>query len=162
MKKRITITGMIYAVAWALLLTPSFVNAQQAKDIILTPTFESIGIELPANVNEKSLCKVRFRPAGGEWRDGLNLFVDRYTDSEDRDKGFRGSIVLLEPNKEYEVELCYSISGGTCTSISKKVTTWKEEFTGTRVSVSNRADLMRKLKSGSSGNYMIFDGETRR
>ena len=156
--KKLTITGMIYAVAWVLLLMPSLVNAQTMK---LIPTFESIGIELSVNVDENSLCKVKFRPNGGEWRDGLNLFVDRYTDSEDRDKGFRGSIVLLEPDTEYEVELCYGKKGGNCTPVKDKVRTWKEEFTGTRFSVSNRADLMRKLKSGSSGNYMIFDGENK-
>ena len=154
-KKLTTIIGITCAVAWVLLLFPSLASAQ---NIELTPTFESIGIVLRNNnVTNNARCKVEFRKAGEQpWRDGLDLFVDKYTD----EKGFRGSIVLLEPNTKYEVKLCYTTNGGECQTLPiKTITTWNEDFpVAETIPVSSREDLMKKLKSGSSAGYVVFDG----
>lgn len=129
----------------------------QAQDIRLTPTFESIGIELPINVDENSTCNMRFREAGGEWREGLPLFTDHETNRE----GFRGSVVLLEPDTEYEIELSYTINGSSLTKTAT-TRTWSEAFPEAEViPISSRQELKDKLKSGSaSKGYVVFDGGT--
>ena len=131
----------------------------KAQTMELTPTFESIGIELRNNdVNSNSTCSVEFREVGGEWRDGLDLHTDHYTD----EKGFRGSIVLLKPDTEYEVKLVYSINGGSPQEASGTVRTWSETFViAETISINSKEDLERELEAlegRSEESYVVLDG----
>ena len=156
MKKKLTLLGIVWATGWlALLLTAAAVQAQTPQ---LTPTFESIGIDLPlAGVNSKSVCHVKFREAGGTWRDGLDLYAD---DEKGGKTGFRGSVVLLKPDTEYELELRYALNGSSFTTKKASMRTWSEKFkVAETIRVRNRKELADKLKSGSaSRGYVVFDG----
>ena len=154
--KKLTITGMIYAVAWALLLMPSLVNAQT---MTLTPTFESIGIELKIGVNQSSVCDVEYRKTGdSDWeKKGLRLFTDHSSDSDI--KGFRGSLVLLDPGTKYDVRLIYSINGESPRKLEKSIQTWSEKFPEAQpIIVSSKEDLA-NIKSGTATQYTVYDGK---
>src|SRR6187401_1456499 len=63
------------------------------------PTYESVGIYWN-NPGGTSGCQVRFRKSSeGTWRQGLDLWYDA------RNSQCRGSLVHLEQNTDYEVEL---------------------------------------------------------
>lgn len=61
-------------------------------------TFESIGIYYDGP-QAKQGCRVRYRTAGGEWKEGYPLVYDA------REKQYRGSLVQLRPDTEYEIRL---------------------------------------------------------
>ncbi len=91
-------------------------------------TFESIGIYWTPSSGSPESVSVRYRVRNTTpWFDGLSMkrreIVDNDSDSDPNAIGiYRGSIVNLSPNTEYEVEL--SIDGGTTKTIF--ATTWKE------------------------------------
>jgi hypothetical protein len=62
-------------------------------------TFCSIGLSVPATgVSSLAACPVRYRPEGGEWRQGMDLVAYR------PERLFRGSLFHLAPGTTYEVE----------------------------------------------------------
>jgi len=66
------------------------------------PTFNSIGlyVRYRGDVNANGKCRVRFRQQGREaWRQGMDLEPCRV------DGEFRGSLLSLEPDTSYEIEL---------------------------------------------------------
>ncbi len=61
-------------------------------------TYECIGVYHQAKFTGD--CQVRYREQGADaWRRGLDLVYD------ERDGQYRGSLVNLEPDTEYEIEL---------------------------------------------------------
>ena len=170
--KKLTITKMIYAVAWALLLTPSLVRAQT-----VTPTFESIGIDWKIGVDKNSRCKVAFKRANeSDWYEGLDLFTDLAKDEPSKKgfnftlpetEGFRGSIVLLEPGTAYDIKLTYTIKGGPEQTKRLSATTWNENFpidgevitVTSRIDLQNKLDALKKRKNRPTGKYVVFKGD---
>ncbi len=94
------------------LVTP--VQAQSSPSAI--PTFHSISLYWKSGTS--STCTVRYRPSGSStWKNGLNLWYDSNTGEH------RGSLVNLNPNTTYEIQLT---SGSNSTTITTK--TWNENF----------------------------------
>ena len=85
--------------------------------LLAVPTFESLGVyfEHPTGAEPGT---VRYRAAGaGEWRPGYPPVYDP------REKEYRGSLVGLKPDTEYEVEF----QAGTHRA-GLKARTWSEKF----------------------------------
>ena len=172
MKKKFVTIRMICVVAWLALLG----TALSAEAQTLTPTFESIGIDWKIGVDSKSRCQVEFRAAGETtWRPGLDLFTDLARDEKSNSpfrfnnpetEGFRGSIVMLQPNTRYEVKLTYTIRGGSEQTKVLSTRTWDEAFPvdGPEITVTSRKDLQEKLdalkkrKNRPKGEYVVFKG----
>jgi hypothetical protein len=77
-------------------------DAHAGTNPYAVPTFECLGIYHKVDGKNKSQCEVTYREAGsGDWQAGLPLWFD------ERDSEFRGSIVGLTPDTEYEVVLRY-------------------------------------------------------
>ncbi|HUV12444.1 MAG TPA: right-handed parallel beta-helix repeat-containing protein, partial [Acidobacteriota bacterium] len=75
-------------------------------------TFECIGIYYKVNSNQLGECKVSFRESGApQWNDTLPLWFDS------RDSEYRGSIVGLTPDTEYEIRLT---RGGMSTQLTAR------------------------------------------
>jgi hypothetical protein len=63
------------------------------------PTFESLGLYYNRPIAKKT-CAVKYRAAGSAaWRDGYPMVYDP------REKQYRGSLVMLTPDTEYEIRL---------------------------------------------------------
>ncbi|MCW5977173.1 MAG: right-handed parallel beta-helix repeat-containing protein [Bryobacteraceae bacterium] len=62
------------------------------------PTFESLGLYYNRGAAPEG-CRVHYRPAGGEWREGYPLAYD------ERERQYRGSLVGLTPDTEYAIRL---------------------------------------------------------
>jgi hypothetical protein len=74
------------------------------------PTFECIGVYY--ETDEVGACAIRYRAAGqSDWRDGLDLVYDP------RDGEYRGSLVGLQPDTAYEIELA---CGGRTAALSAR------------------------------------------
>jgi hypothetical protein len=94
----------------------SAVQAADPPKAWAVPTFESLGIYY--NRAPEGVCRVRYRKADtSAWREGYPLVYDA------REQQYRGSLVQLEPDTAYEVEL---EAGGDRTTIEAR--TWSERF----------------------------------
>src|SRR5690349_13181481 len=84
-------------VLWVLFAFAAVASA--ADNARAVPTFESLGLyydRAPAADG----CRVHYRAAGSaDWREGYPLVYDA------REKQYRGSLVLLKPDTEYEIRL---------------------------------------------------------
>ena len=89
--------------------TPSF-NSSTPWNAV--PTFHSLGLYWkPTSGAGTQSAAVRFRPQGTtQWRDGLDLWWDERNDE------YRGSLVELQPNTVYEIQL--KLGSGTWTDTS--------------------------------------------
>jgi hypothetical protein len=88
-------------------------------------TFESIGLYLKyqGDENGNSKCEVEFRKAGeNPWQQGLTLWRDR------KKPEFRGSLVQLSPDTEYEIRLHVTDPDGGTETREFKARTWSEQF----------------------------------
>ncbi|HBC88709.1 MAG TPA: hypothetical protein DCZ94_17345 [Lentisphaeria bacterium] len=93
------------------------------------PTFNSIGIYWkPNGGGPKRQCTVKYRKAGeNTWREALDLWFDptSHEGMQEHSLEYRGSIVHLDPNTKYEIELSIEKIG------MKKVIetqTWNDNF----------------------------------
>lgn len=84
-------------------------------------TFESLGLYWhPGGTAEARDCLVRYRPSGTEeWREGFPLWYDA------RNAECRGSLVMLTPDTEFEVELLEPASKALA---RVRARTWSENF----------------------------------
>src|SRR5205085_12230670 len=84
------------------------------------PTFESIGLYWTPPSNPGAGCPVIFRKAGDSaWRQGVDMWYDA------RNNECRGSLVLLEPGTDYEIQFGMP---GQAPSAGLVATTWSEQF----------------------------------
>jgi hypothetical protein len=120
-------------------------------------TFESLSIYLPAKgINRaSSRCGVEFREVGTkEWREGYPLQPDP------QGREFRGSLVQLQPDTEYEIRLT-ATGGGFEGTRELRARTWSENFKIDRVvTVSAHSDKPLQInQSGSKENgYVLYQG----
>ncbi|MEJ7691832.1 right-handed parallel beta-helix repeat-containing protein [Daejeonella sp.] len=131
-------------------------NALKTATITTVTTFQSISLELPftGDANQNATCDVVFRKKGTrEWRKGLRLFNDYLTDKI----GFRGSLVLLNPDTEYEIKLTYHDSDGGSGEKVAFAKTWSEHFAEGKVTKVNDSKSF-KVISGTENNYHVYDG----
>ena len=88
------------------------------KSLYTVNTFECIGIYCKVDSADFGECKVNYRPSGSkQWKTALPLWFD------ERDNEYRGSIVGLAPDTEYEVKLAYGEH-----EVQFKTRTRSEEF----------------------------------
>jgi hypothetical protein len=86
----------------------------RAETLLAIPTFECMSLEWSAD--QPGTCQVQFRPvAESNWRMGHELMYDSLENQ------FRGSVVGLQPNTEYEFRLS---SGGRSATIRQS--TWSD------------------------------------
>ena len=131
--------------------TPNF------ADGILSPsparavaTFESLSLYWrPGGDNGTRDCLVRYRPSGTEaWREGFPLWYDA------RNAECRGSLVMLTPDTEFEIEL---LEPDTMALARLRVRTWSESFPiGQTIYVpENSEETLVIAQSGRPDGYVL-------
>jgi hypothetical protein len=120
-------------------------SAAMAGEPRAVTTFESIGVYwTPPSDPGAAGCAIRFRKAGdGAWREGLPLWFDR------RNAECRGSLVNLEPDTRYEIQV------GEKTFSSR---TWSERFPISRTVRVKEARSLAITQGGSASGYVLYDG----
>jgi hypothetical protein len=117
-------------------------------------TFHSIGLYWsPAAGSNSNDCDVQYRKLGeSTWNDALDLWWDA------RDHQYRGSIVHVKPNTQYEVKLALD-TGGSYTVLTK---TWSEEFPiAQTIEVDNRTTRLTLTNiKGSPNGYILYKPST--
>ena len=81
-----------------LLIALACVAIASGADTWAVPTFESLGLYHNRATPYKEAARVYYRSAG-DWREGHPLVYDS------REKQYRGSLVLLKPDTEYQIRL---------------------------------------------------------
>ncbi len=129
-----------------LIFTVSLAIASPLMAQSATPTFESMGLSWsPGGSGD---CQVRYRPVGGAWKQGLDLWYDA------RNKECRGSLVHLRPGTQYEVALTQGSRKATLTSA-----TWSENFpVASTVQVPSSGDTYTITQGGSPSGYVLYTG----
>lgn len=86
-----------WCITWISALLPAVAGAE--PDAWAVPTFNCLGLYL-ASAADQGTCQLQYRPTDTEaWRDALPLVHDQ------RDKEYRGSLVGLQPDTGYQVQL---------------------------------------------------------
>lgn len=137
-----------------LLFFPSSARAAVAPQAI--PTFHSIGIYWsPADGSTTNPASIRYRQQGTTiWKDGFPLWYDP-RGLAGRPPEYRGSLVHLQPNTTYEIEL--KLNSGTTTVFTAK--TWSENFpiSSTKIHpVSNSSTTLNVNDSGTATGYALY------
>jgi hypothetical protein len=114
-------------------------------------TFHSIGLYWsPQGGAESNPARVEFRPPGGAWRQGFDLWFD------ERNGEYRGSLMELKPGSEYEIRL--SLASGAQEVLAAK--TWSETFRVKRtveVAAGARRLVIEAKDSGDEKDgYVVF------
>jgi hypothetical protein len=95
-------------------------NSTVVGDLELAATFECISVysNFSDDDNDNNQATVEYREVGGSWKQGMALIVDRrptvepYTQENPFINQWRGSIIGLEPDTEYEVRVTYNDTDG--------------------------------------------------
>lgn len=143
-----------FALSSTLLLSSSSVHAASPQAI---PTFHSLGLYWdPAGGSTSNECTVRYRKVGDTtWKDGFSLWYDSRTTGVTT-PGYRGSLVHLEPNTQYDIELKLKNTGTTTTFTAK---TWSENFpVGSTTMVQNSNQTLNITTSGTPQGYTLYTG----
>ncbi|MDP6922249.1 MAG: T9SS type A sorting domain-containing protein [Lutibacter sp.] len=115
------------------------------------PTFHSLGIYWsPSGGDTTIACSVDYRKTGNtQWNQVLELWFDTV------DQEYRGSIVHLESDTEYDIKLLLS---DLSDSASFNATTWSENFpvsdTVFLPTTSNQTYVINQ--SGTAGGYVLY------
>ena len=114
------------------------------------PTFESLGLYwTPQTAAKIKECRVSYRTQdSATWKTGLPLWYD------ERDGECRGSLVHLEPDTTYEIELSVENSDQTVRTMAK---TWSEHFPIAKtIYLPEQSDETLTInESGSSKGYLL-------
>ena len=117
----------------------------------IVPTFNSLGITWkPNGASVDETAAVRYRMADtSAWNEGLPLWFDPEVNE------YRGSIVHLKPNTNYEIELTLD---GTSTTSLTQAQTWSENFpiakTVTLPEFSSKQLIIKE--SGTPQGYILY------
>jgi hypothetical protein len=139
--------------AAGLLAVPVATLAQVSVGARGVPTYESIGLYWPhpgIGVGATG-CEVRFRrSADAAWRQGLNLWYDARNDE------CRGSLVQLDPDTEYQVQL--SLPGSALVQ-TLSVRTWPNQWpVATRIPVASGPATLVIAAGGTPAGYVVYEG----
>ncbi|HET7672696.1 MAG TPA: hypothetical protein VFK84_19965 [Burkholderiales bacterium] len=137
-------------------VTPS-ASGLSANGARAVPTYESIGLYWtpPSNPGGAG-CTVIFREVGeASFRQGLNLWYDSATNE------CRGSLVLLEPNTTYEVQLGLD---GQLPTAGFNVKTWKETdqlpiAQTITLAAGTRGTPLVITQGGSASGYVVYQAD---
>ncbi len=93
--------------------------AYQGDGLTLVPTFENMSYYLNVNADSYT-CAVSYREKDGQWKEAYTPYWDQGIQQ------FRGSIVNLKPNTEYEVRARVMSGKSVAQEHTAKVVTWSE------------------------------------
>ncbi|OGG05193.1 MAG: hypothetical protein A3F83_03255 [Candidatus Glassbacteria bacterium RIFCSPLOWO2_12_FULL_58_11] len=126
--------------------------AETEKNPSAVATFECLGLYYKLESSADTLCAVRYRKTGTDkWKSVLPLWYDQ------RDSEFRGSIVGLSPDTEYEIGLS---CGGK--EVTLKARTRSEKFTvgkETRLSAGVTDEEIHITESGTAEAWHLLAPE---
>ncbi len=134
------------------------VSLVQATEPTTISTFQSISIYWsPAGGSRFAKVLVKFKKEGASsWREGLSMKYNPIDDTEEDISDYRGSIVNLEPNTSYEIELTLEGSSEKANLTAK---TWSEDFPiGQTIVISDRINTLPIMISGTKDAYILIDG----
>ncbi len=135
-------------------------NAEAQQTETTVSTFECISLYWsPEGGSYDKDVLVTFREKGAsEWKTGLNMKYN--PQNSDYDGGdYRGSIVNLTPDTEYEIELALE---GTSTKVTYTEKTWPENFPVGRTIYPGKLEEQLTLYNSDSGTkdgYILYDGQ---
>ena len=148
--KRILAVPRTFAAA-ALVLAATGAQAQlSSAGTIAVPTYEAVGLYW-TNPGGTAGCEVKFRKSGASaWRAGLAMWYDA------RDSQCRGSLVHLDPNSTYEVEL--NLPGQPATR-ALTFSTWSNSMPVAKtIAVNSGSATLNVAEGGSASGYVVYDG----
>jgi len=138
-----------------LIALTTVIIAQQATTV---STFECISVYWsPDNGSAEKNVLVRFRISGtNEWHEGLPIRYDPI-EGTDLDKAdYRGSIVNLKTDTEYEIELSLE---GTAEITTITASTWTDNFPVAKIiKPGNLSSQYNVNESGTPNGYILIDG----
>ena len=123
------------------------------------PTFHCVGLYWsPEGGSTENACQVRYRRVGeASWKEALPLWFDDRSSGDlpaEHRRQYRGSLVNLTPDTEYEIELSLEKTGQRS---SIRTRTWSETFPiGETVGVHDGNSPLIVNKSGSPGAYTLY------
>ncbi len=129
-----------------------------AKTPTTVSTFEAISIYWSPNGEATNLkVLVKFREEGTtDWNEGLPMIYSNIGGTTNEVSPYRGSIVNLHPNTNYEIELTLEDTSETETIIAK---TWSEDFPiSDTITLGNRTVPYSIYDSGTADGYVLIDG----
>jgi hypothetical protein len=133
----------------------SFVLAAHSPTAV--PTFECIGLYWkPADGAENKICPVNYRAAGiKKWREAYPLWFDK------RNREYRGSIVHLKSNTNYEIELNLK---NTNTKTALQCKTWTEDLPIVKtIYLPERSSKTLTIdRSGTPNGYILYTPKPQR
>ena len=143
--------SLVVVLGGAALFIASSANAQlSSSGVSAVPTYESVGLYW-SNPGGTNGCQVRFRKSSeSTWRQGLDLWYDA------RNSQCRGSLVHLDPNTDYQVEL--NLPGQAATR-GVSFRTWANAMpVASVVTVPSSAATLNITQGGSAGGYVVYQG----
>jgi len=133
-------------------------NDQMNSNPFAIPTFHCIGVywSPPEGAADRDVL-VKYRPYGAsEWANALPMRYNPISTTTEDKADYRGSIVNLTPNTEYEIHL--TLKGTSQTSIFV-ARTWSEDFPiAAIVTVGNQRSQYAITVSGTADAYRLYDG----
>jgi len=173
----ITSSNCISATSSKLLLNKNYPVIDQAKNsyvissnymgkrivsttlLIPIPTFHSISLYWkPKTTSSGDKVAVRYRKIGSSiWSQAINLWFDDRSlpYMPERSNEYRGSIVNLEANETYEIEVFNTRTGESARNITK---TWSEKFPVSKIVnlPKESATTFRITTSGKPSGYTLY------
>ncbi len=135
----------------------SFLVPAGVADASAVPTFHCIGVYWsPRDGSRDNSCQVRYRPQGSTaWKEALPLWYDDRAVGE-YPRGYRGSIVNLNPGTLYEIKLKLS---RTATEEELTAKTWSEDFPIAKtvsLPAGTTHQTLAITESGSPDGYILY------
>jgi len=121
-------------------------------------TFHCIGVYWsPQGGSADKDVLVDYRPNGtSEWLQALSMRYNPISTTTEDKADYRGSIVNLTPDTEYEIHLTLE---GTPATRTLEARTWSEDFPiGATVKVDNQSGRYDITVSGTPDAYLLYDG----
>ncbi len=122
------------------------------------PTFHCLGVYwTPEDSSTHRNVWVKYRPKGeSEWLKALPMRHNPISDTTEDKAEYRGSIVNLTPDTEYEIHLALE---GTSRTSEFTAKTWSEDFPiGDTVKVGDQGSQYDITESGTADAYRLYDG----
>ena len=133
-------------------------NDRTSNNPFAVPTFHCISVywSTRGGSADKDVL-VDYRPKGtSEWLQALTMRYNPISTTTEDKADYRGSIVNLTPDTEYEIHLTLE---GTFVTRTLEARTWSEDFPiGATVKVGNQRGRYDITVSGTADAYLLYDG----
>jgi len=137
---------------------PSVPTSESNAALKAVATFHNVSLYWDeSSGSDGNEALVRFRQAGGQWRQGLSLWFDGRESSKVPygSLQYRGSLVELEPDTLYEIE---ALAVGSGKLAKTQIRTWSEDFPiGQTVTLPAQSNTtLRITQSGTPSGYRLY------